>query len=82
MTTTINMGKVIQFPLNRPADMVKKELDSVADEISLCMQDIDDLNSHVLELMVGYEQLLNRLCELEGISLDEVMRKLKDDSER
>ena len=76
------MGKVIQFPLNRPADMVMKELDSVADEISLCMQDIDDLNSHVLELMVGYEQLLNRLCELEGISLDEVMRKLKDDSER
>ena len=62
--------------------MVKKELDRVADEISLCMQDIDDLNSHVLELMVGYEQLLNRLCELEGISLDEVMRKLKDDSER
>ena len=82
MTTTLYMGKVIQFPLNRPADMVKKELDSVADEISLCMQDIDDLNSHVLELMVGYEQLLNRLCELEGISLDEVMRKLKDDSER
>ena len=76
------MGKVIQFPLNRPADMVKKELDSVADEISLCKQDIDDLNSNVLELMVGYEQLLNRLCELEGISLDEVMRKLKDDSER
>ena len=82
MMTIINMGKVIQFPLNRPADMVKKELDSVADEISLCMQDIDELNSHVLELMVGYEQLLNRLCELEGISLDEVMRKLKDDSER
>ena len=82
MMTTTSMGKVIQFPLNRPADMVKKELDSVADEISLCMQDIDDLNSHVLELMVGYEQLLNRLCELEGISLDEVMRKLKDDSER
>ena len=82
MTTTTDMGKVIQFPLNRPADLVKKELDNVADEISLCMQDIDDLNSHVLELMVGYEQLLNRLCELEGISLDEVMRKLKDDSER
>ena len=44
MTTTTDMGKVIQFPLNRPADLVKKELDNVADEISLCMQDIDDLN--------------------------------------
>ena len=76
------MGKVIKFPLNRPADLVKEELDSIADEISLCMQDIDDLNSHVLELMVGYEQLLNRLCELQGINMVEVLEKLKDDSER
>tara|TARA_Y100000992_G_C21078291_1_gene402047 strand:+ start:170 stop:418 length:249 start_codon:yes stop_codon:yes gene_type:complete len=82
MTTTINMGKVIKFPLVRPADLVREEMDKLNDEITLCMQDIDDLNSHVLELMVGYEQLLERFCELEGVSLDEVMRKLKDDSER
>ncbi len=76
------MGKVIKFPLVRPADLVREEMDKLNDEITLCMQDIDDLNSHVLELMVGYEQLLERFCELEGVSLDEVMRKLKDDSER
>ena len=46
------------------------------------MQDIDHLNNHCLELMIGYEQLLERFCELQGIKFDEVLEKLKDDSER
>tara|TARA_Y100000592_G_scaffold70936_1_gene110368 strand:- start:196 stop:426 length:231 start_codon:yes stop_codon:yes gene_type:complete len=76
------MGKVIQFPLNKPADLVRQEMDKVGEEIDLCMQDIDHLNNHCLELMIGYEQLLERFCELQGIKFDEVMEKLKDDSER
>ena len=82
MTTTTDMGKVIQFPLNKPVDLVREEMDRLNDEITLCMQDIDDLNNHVLELMIGYEQLLERFCEMQGIKFEEVMEKLKDDSKR
>ena len=76
------MGKVIQFPIKHPADEVRQELDALADEIDMCMSDIDHLNNHCLELMIGYEQLLERFCELQGIDMAEVLEKLKDDSKR
>ena len=76
------MGKIIQFPIKHPADEVRQELDALADEIDMCMSDIDHLNNHCLELMIGYEQLLERFCELQGIDMAEVLEKLKDDSER
>tara|TARA_Y100001938_G_C7806587_1_gene289752 strand:+ start:267 stop:497 length:231 start_codon:yes stop_codon:yes gene_type:complete len=76
------MGKIIQFPIKHPADEVRQELDALADEIDMCMSDIDHLNNHCLELMIGYEQLLERFCELQGIDMAEVLEKLKDDSKR
>ena len=60
------MGKVIKFPLNKPVDLIEEEMDRLNDEITLCMQDIDDLNNHVLELMIGYEQLLRDFVRCRG----------------
>ena len=77
------MGKVIKFP-SKPskADKLIDEIDAVGAEIELCLADIDDLNGHILELSAGYEQLLAKLCEELGTSVDEILEKYKNDSER
>ena len=83
MTTTTDMGKIIKFP-SRPTkvDKIVDELDLLGTEIELCLADIDDLNSHILELSAGYEQLLAQLCAELRTDIDTILEKYKSDSER
>ena len=76
------MGKVIQFPKKRKQDLIIEELDALGDEITMILGEIDVAQNIVIELQYGYEQLLERLCELEGIDLKElqIKQKEKDDS--
>tara|TARA_R100001510_G_C7470542_1_gene86999 strand:- start:257 stop:487 length:231 start_codon:yes stop_codon:yes gene_type:complete len=76
------MGKVIQFPKKRKQDLIIEELDALGDEITMILGEIDAAQNIVIELQYGYEQLLERLCELEGIDLKElqIKQKEKDDS--
>jgi|TARA_Y100000768_G_scaffold269699_1_gene206167 hypothetical protein len=83
MTTTTDMGKIIKFP-SRPTkvDKIVDELDLLGTEIELCLADIDDLNTHLLELTAGYEELVARLSNELGTTVEELLEKMKNDSER
>ena len=74
---------VIPFPKqNRKADKLLDEIDAVGVEIELCLADIDDLNTHLLELTAGYEELVARLSNELGTTVEELLEKMKNDSER
>ena len=76
---TINMGKVIQFPKRRKQDLIIEELDKLGDEITMILGEIDAAQNIVIELQYGYEQLLERLCEIEGIDIKELHTLKKED---
>ena len=76
---TINMGKVIQFPKKRKSDLILQELDALGDEITMILGEIDAAQNIVIELQYGYEQLLERLCEIEGIDIKELHTLRKED---
>ena len=76
---TINMGKVIQFPKRRKQDLIIEELDKLGDEITMILGEIDAAQNIVIELQYGYEQLLERLCEIEGIDIKELHTLRKED---
>jgi len=75
----IDMGKVIQFPKKRRTDEILEELDRVGDEIGMILEEIDAAQNIVIELQYGYEQLLEKLCEIEGINLQEIQELQKED---
>ena len=74
-----DMGKVIQFPKKRRTDKILEELDRVSDEIGMILEEIDAAQNIVIELQYGYEQLLEKLCEIEGINLQEIQELQKED---
>ena len=66
------MGKLIKFPLHRTEKhKLLSDLALQEEEIKLCLDDIEALNDHIVELTAEYEMLLNRLCELQQIELGE-----------
>lgn len=40
------------------------------EEIKMCLDDLEALNEHIVELTAEYEILLNRVCELNQIKLE------------
>ena len=75
----IDMGKVIQFPKKRKSDIIIEELDALGDEITMILGEIDAAQQIVIELQYGYEQLLEKLCEIEGIDIKELQALRKED---
>ena len=73
------MGQVIQFPKRRKQDLIIQELDALGDEITMILGEIDAAQNIVIELQYGYEQLLERLCEIEGIDIKELHTLKKED---
>jgi len=65
------MGKIIQFPVRNESTRVVEELRRQEEEIQLCLNDLQDLNEHIVELTIEYEMLLKKLCDLQGIDLPE-----------
>lgn len=37
----------------------------------MCLDDLQMLNEHIVELTIEYETMLKKLCELQGIQLPE-----------
>lgn len=72
------MGNLIQFPMHRTEKhKIIEELKVQEEEIKMCLDDIEALNDHIVDLTAEYEMLLNRLCELQQIG--EVNDKGKHD---
>ena len=67
------MGIVIQFPDRKKLQLreLQEELKVQEEEIQMCLDDLQDLNEHIVELTMEYETLLNHLCKLQGIKLPE-----------
>jgi Mg2+ and Co2+ transporter CorA len=65
------VGKVIQFPLITEATRLVEELQVQEEEIKMCLDDLQSLNEHIVELTMEYEELLNRLCTINNIKLPE-----------
>ena len=65
------MGKIIKFPTVTEGDKLKEELKLQEEEIQLCLDDLQSLNEHIVELTVEYETLLNRLCKIYGVDIDD-----------
>ena len=67
------MGTVIQFPDKKKLKLIElqEELKVQEEEIQMCLDDLEDLNEHIVELTMEYETLLNHLCKLQGIKLPE-----------
>lgn len=66
------MGKVIKFPLERTElNRLITNLKAQEEEIKLCLDDLEALNEHIVDLTAEYEMLLNRVCELNQIKLGE-----------
>ena len=63
------MGIVIQFPDRKKLQLLElqEELKVQEEEIQMCLDDLQDLNEHIVELTMEYETLLNHLCKLQGI---------------
>ena len=40
------------------------------EEIKMCLDDLEALNEHIVDLTAEYEALLNRVCELNQINLE------------
>ena len=65
------MGKVIRFPIERTEiQRIIGELRQQEEEIKLCLDDLEALNEHIVELTAEYEMLLNRVCDLNQINLE------------
>ena len=71
MTGMIGVGKVIPFPTIKEGQKIKAQLKLHEEEIKLCLDDLESLNQHVVELTVEYEALLTRLCEIYNINLED-----------
>ena len=67
------MGTVIQFPDRKKLQLLElqEELKVQEEEIQMCLDDLQDLNEHIVELTMEYETLLKHLCKLQGIKLPE-----------
>ena len=67
------MWTVIQFPDRKKLQLLElqEELKVQEEEIQMCLDDLQDLNEHIVELTMEYETLLNHLCKLQGIKLPE-----------
>ena len=65
------MGKIIQFPTRNESTRLVEELQVYEEEIQMCLDDLQMLNEHIVELTIEYELMLKRLCELQGIDLPE-----------
>ena len=65
------MGTVIQFPDRKKLQLLElqEELKVQEEEIQMCLDDLQDLNEHIVELTMEYETLLNHLGKLQGIKL-------------
>jgi len=64
------VGKVIRFPIERTEmQRLVNDLRHQEEEIKLCLDDLEALNEHIVELTAEYEMLLNRVCELNQIKL-------------
>tara|TARA_S200002703_G_scaffold112490_1_gene98050 strand:+ start:1186 stop:1419 length:234 start_codon:yes stop_codon:yes gene_type:complete len=65
-----SMGDVIRFPMERTEiQRLVNDLRHQEEEIKLCLDDLEALNEHIVELTAEYEMLLNRVCELNQIKL-------------
>ena len=67
------MGAVIQFPDRKKLLLMElqEELKMHEEEIQLCLDDLESINEHIVELTTAYEELLKLLCNLQGIPLPE-----------
>lgn len=65
------MGKVIPFPTKTEADKLKTQLRMHEEEIKMCLDDLESINGHIVELTIEYENMLRRMCELYGVPLPE-----------
>ena len=67
------MGTVIQFPDRKKLQLLElqEELKVQEEESQMGLDDLQDLNEHIVELTMEYETLLNHLCKLQGIKLPE-----------
>ena len=72
------MGKIIKFPTITEGDNIKKELKKHEEEIKSCLDDLQAMNDHIVELTISYEILLARLCEIYHIDMGDYL----DDSYR
>ena len=63
------MGYLIQFATITEGVKIKVELRKHEQEIKLCLDDLQNLNEHIVELTIEYELMLNRLCEIYGIDM-------------
>lgn len=63
------VGELIEFPTKSESDKLRAELKAQEEEIQLCLDDLQALNEHIIELTAEYENLLNRLCNIHGIDL-------------
>lgn len=50
---------------------LQEELKMHEEEIQLCLDDLESINEHIVELTTAYEELLKLLCNLQGIPLPE-----------
>ena len=65
------VGKILQFPVRNESTRLVEELRQHEEEIQMCLDDLQMLNEHIVELTIEYELILTRLCELQGIDLPE-----------
>ena len=71
--TTTGVGNLIRFPVERTEKAVLiRNLREQEEEIRMCLDDIENLNEHIVELTAEYEMLLDRLCELSNIEYGEI----------
>ncbi len=64
------VGNIIRFPIERTEiQRLVRDLRHQEEEIKLCLDDLEALNEHIVELTAEYESLLNRVCELNQINL-------------
>ena len=67
----IGVGRVIRFPIERTEmQRLVRDLKAQEEEIKLCLDDLEAMNEHIVELTAEYEMLLNRVCELNQINLE------------
>ena len=67
------MDNIIRFPIERTEKAVLiRNLREQEEEIRMCLDDIENLNEHIVELTAEYEMLLDRLCELSNIEYGEI----------
>jgi len=65
------MGIVIRFPIERTEmQRLVQNLKVQEEEIKMCLDDLEALNEHIVELTAEYEILLNRVCELNQIKIE------------